>query len=145
YFEGLDRFLAREGIEYFFIDTHAARNATRRPRLDLQGPLFCPAGVAAFARDTETTVQVWSSKEGYPGDPDYRDFYRDIGFDLDEKTIGPFLDPAGTRHMTGFKYHRITGATDAKEPYRRDWALRKVLVHARDFLENRRRQASFLG
>jgi 1,4-alpha-glucan branching enzyme len=144
YFEGLDRILAEAGIDYFFVDTHAFRSASRRPRLDLRAPILCPAGVAAFARDQETTVQVWSSKEGYPGDPHYRDFYRDIGFDLDWDTVGKYLDPAGTRGMTGFKYHRITGSTDQKEPYDRAEALRRVSEHARDFLDNRVRQMEHL-
>ena len=145
YFEGLDRVLAEAGIDYFFVDVHAFRAASHRPRLDLHAPILCPAGVAAFPRDQETTVQVWSSKEGYPGDPEYRDFYRDIGFDLDRATVGEFLDPAGTRSMTGFKYHRITGDTDQKEPYRRAAALQRVADHARDFVENRRRQAEHLA
>jgi len=145
YFEGLGEVLAEAGIEYFFVDAHAFRAASRRPRLDLHAPILCPAGVAAFSRDQETTVQVWSSKEGYPGDPEYRDFYRDIGFDLPWTTVGEFLDPAGTRSMTGFKYHRITGSTDQKEPYRRETALRRVSEHARDFLDNRRRQMEHLA
>jgi len=144
YFEGLDRVLVDAGIDYFFVDTHAFRTASRRPRLDLHAPILCPAGVAAFARDQETTVQVWSTKEGYPGDPWYRDFYRDIGFDLDWATVGEFLDPAGTRGMTGFKYHRITGDTDQKEPYDRTAALRRVTEHAHDFLDNRLRQVDHL-
>jgi len=145
YFEGLGEILAEAGIEYFFVDAHAFRAASGRPRLDLHAPILCPSGVAAFSRDQETTVQVWSSKEGYPGDPEYRDFYRDIGFDLPWATVGEFLDPAGTRSMTGFKYHRITGSTDQKEPYRREAALRQVAEHARDFLDNRRRQMEHLA
>jgi len=41
------------------------------------------AGVAAYARDPESSQQVWSSETGYPGDPVYREFYRDIGWDLE--------------------------------------------------------------
>jgi len=145
YFEGLDSLLARAGIEYFFVDSHAVRNASARPLLDLYGPLFCPAGVAAFPRDEESSVQVWSAEEGYPGDPTYRDFYRDIGFDLEREYVAPFLDPAGIRGMTGFKYHQITGRTDQKEPYRRDWALRTAARHAQDFNSNRRLQMRHLS
>lgn len=145
YFEGLGDVLAEAGIDYFFVDAHAFRAASRRPRLDLHAPILCPSGVAAFSRDQETTVQVWSSKEGYPGDPEYRDFYRDIGFDLPWATVGEFLDPAGTRGMTGFKYHCITGETDQKRAYRRETALKRVSEHARDFLGNRRRQMEHLA
>ena len=33
--------------------------------------------------DLDSAKQVWSKHEGYPGDANYREFYRDIGFDLD--------------------------------------------------------------
>jgi len=32
----------------------------------------------AFGRDPESVASVWSARDGYPGDPVYRDFYRDI-------------------------------------------------------------------
>ena len=38
----------------------------------------------------------------------YRDFYRDIGFDLPIEYIGPHLHPQGIRMYTGVKYHAIT-------------------------------------
>jgi len=144
YFEGLDAYVADAGIEYFFVDTHGIRNATSPPRFDVHAPLLCPTGVAAFGRDEESSVQVWSSQEGYPGDPSYRDFYRDIGYDLEHTYVAPYLDPAGTRGMTGFKYHRITGRTDWKEPYRRHAALRTAARHAADFVRNRRAQIDWL-
>ena len=142
YYEGLDVLLASQGIEYVFVDSHAVRNASSRPRLDVHGPILSPAGVVAFGRDEACSEQVWSSKQGYPGDPSYRDFYRDIGYDLDAAYVGPFLDPAGTRGFTGLKYHRITGAHDQKEPYRREDALRTLERHADDFVFNRARQAA---
>ena len=144
YFEGLDALLADAGLEYFFVDAHAVRNASSPPRFDVHAPIVCPTGVAAFGRDEESSVQVWSSEQGYPGDPSYRDFYRDIGFDLDERYVRPYLDPAGARGMTGFKYHRITGRTDHKEPYRRDQALQTAWRHAQDFVRNRRLQIDWL-
>jgi 1,4-alpha-glucan branching enzyme len=144
YFEGLDAYVADAGIEYFFVDTPGLRNATSPPRFDVHAPLLCPTGVAAFGRDEESSVQVWSSQEGYPGDPSYRDFYRDIGFDLEHAYVAPYLDPAGTRGMTGFKYHRITGRSDWKEPYKRHAALRTAARHAADFVRNRRAQIDWL-
>ena len=50
-----------------------------------------PARTASpiFIRDVAATDAVWSEHEGYPSDPGYRDFYRDIGFDLPLDYIGP--------------------------------------------------------
>jgi 1,4-alpha-glucan branching enzyme len=145
YYEGLDQVLMDAGLDYFFVDTHAVENASAPPRFGVHAPILCPSGVAAFGRDAESSVQVWSSEEGYPGDPAYRDFYRDIGYDLDEAYVAPYLDPAGGRGMTGFKYHRITGRTDHKEPYRRDEAVRTAAWHAGDFVRNRRLQIDWLA
>ena len=52
------------------------------------GSGFNDTDLIAFGRDLDSAKQVWSKHEGYPGDPAYRDFYRDIGFDVD---IGPLF------------------------------------------------------
>jgi 1,4-alpha-glucan branching enzyme len=80
---------------------------------------------------------VWSRQEGYPGDVYYRDFYRDIGFDLPEKDLYGEVGPNGTRVMTGLKYHRITGKTDHKEPYIPHVAQSRARDHAADFVASR--------
>jgi 1,4-alpha-glucan branching enzyme len=134
YYPGLEEAVADAGGRYFFMETHGILNASRRPRYGYLAPLACPNGVAAFARDPASSRQVWSTEAGYPGDPCYRDFYRDIGFDLDFDYIRPYVLDGHTRIFTGFKYHRITGATDQKEPYEPSLARERADVHAADFL-----------
>jgi len=99
------------------------------------------AYIAAY--DADSGKQVWSSLEGYPGDPAYRDFYRDIGQELPLDYLQGFI-PGGTRHNTGIKYHRITGRGVPKEIYRRDWALGAADHHAEDFLRGRKMQIEHL-
>ena len=74
--------------------------------------------MAAFGRDPDSSRQVWSSVEGYPGDFDYREFYRDIGYDLDLDYIQPYIHPDGIRIDTGIKYYRITGNDEPKRAVR---------------------------
>ena len=100
-----------------------------RPRYAIYAPVNTPAGPAAFGRDRESSRQVWSAEEGYPGDPAYRDFYRDIGFDLSLEYLHDSLPADGTRKFTGFKYHRITGRTHEKDSYHRDWAMSAAVDH----------------
>jgi 1,4-alpha-glucan branching enzyme len=88
---------------------------------------------------------VWSRNEGYPGDFQYRDFYRDIGFDLDMEYIGPFILDGHTRIHTGFKYYRITGTGDHKLPYEPEQAARRIAAHADDFVMRVRRSVSAHG
>ncbi|HEV7734050.1 MAG TPA: 1,4-alpha-glucan branching protein domain-containing protein [Candidatus Binatia bacterium] len=144
YAPGLETELARAGFRYFVVDTHGLTHATPRPVYGAYAPIACGPGVAAYARDPDTSKQVWSADEGYPGDFWYRDFYRDIGFDLPEEQLRPVLPPSGRIH-TGIKYHRITGKTDAKEPYDPDRARERVEVHAAHFVASRRTQVEWLA
>src|SRR5208337_1199217 len=106
YHPGDDRILKKFGIKYFLVESHGLLHASPRPKYGYYAPVYTPAWVAAFGRDMESSKQVWSAKEGYPGDFDYRDFYRDIGYDLDLDYIGRYLPEGSLRSHTGFKYHR---------------------------------------
>jgi 1,4-alpha-glucan branching enzyme len=137
YVEGLEKVLAEAGIRWFILESHGLLHARPRPRHGVFAPIITPAGVAAFGRDLDSARQVWSRQEGYPGDPRYRDFYRDAGFDLDYEYLRPWMVAPGHRSFTGMKYHRITGGSGPKEPYVRAAALEAVHAHARHFFEAR--------
>ncbi len=145
YTNGVDEVLQQAGIKYFFVDSHGIQHSDPQPRYGVYAPIVTPNGVAAFGRDVESSKQVWSSKEGYPGDFDYREYYKDIGWEREFDYIKPFIHPEGIRINTGMKYWRITGKSDYKEAYRPDWAEKKAAMHAQDFLDNRRRQAEYLN
>jgi 1,4-alpha-glucan branching enzyme len=144
YTEGVETFLQEAGIRWFVIDTHGILHANPRPRYGVFAPLFTKNGLAAFGRDLDSARQVWSKQEGYPGDPRYRDFYRDIGFDLDYDYVKPYL-VAGERSFTGLKYHAITGREGEKRIYDRAAGLRAAAEHAGHFLDARVRQISHLA
>jgi len=143
YAPGLDEKVKDAGINYFFLESHGLLNASPIPKKSIYRPVRTPSGPIAFGRDTESAKQVWSSRYGYPGDVEYRDFYRDIGFDLDHEYLKPYL-PGGTRTFTGMKYFRITGRTDNKELYDREQGLRKAALHAEHFMQEREQQIRFL-
>src|SRR5262245_44138394 len=130
----VEEHLARSGVRWMVLDTHGLTHATPQPVFGVYAPIACPSGVAAFGRDPESATQVWSAESGYPGDPWYRDFYRDIGFDLPAELLEPFL--AGERRATGLKYHRVTGDTPHKEPYDPERARARVDAHAAHFVES---------
>jgi 1,4-alpha-glucan branching enzyme len=142
--KGLDAMLRDAGIGYFFLDSHGIVNAEPRPKYSVYAPIFCPTGVAAFGRDWESSKQVWSAKEGYPGDPVYREYYRDIGHELDLEYISPYIHPDGIRINTGLKYWRITGNVEEKQPYVPAAAREKAAQHAADFMRKRQAQAERL-
>ena len=144
FYPGLDEVLAEEGLRYFFLEAHGVLGGSAKAIRGVYAPIVCPSGVAAFGRDTESSRQVWSPDTGFPGDPDYREFHRDIGFELPLEHIGPHIGPDGIRVQTGIKYHRVTGKTEHKQPYSREAAERKAREHASRFVEDRLREVGAL-
>jgi len=143
YYPGFDEVLKEAGIKYFFSDAHGILHATPRPKYGVFAPIYCKSKVACFARDLESAKQVWSSVEGYPGDHLYREFYRDIGFDLDFEYIKPYIHPDGIRINTGIKYYRISSG-EYKQPYDPRLAREKAAEHAGNFMFNREKQMEHL-
>ena len=145
YDPSLEGVLREAGLRWFATDSHGILNATPRPRYTLYAPILTPNGLAVFGRDPLSAKQVWSRHEGYPGDPYYREFYRDLGFDLDLDYVQPYLPCVGVRTFTGIKYHRVTGHTSSKEVYSRRAALESAERHAAHFLQSRLGQLHRLG
>ncbi|HLH54998.1 MAG TPA: 1,4-alpha-glucan branching protein domain-containing protein [Verrucomicrobiae bacterium] len=143
YVPAIEPVLREANIRWFVLDTHGILNANPKPRYGMFSPIISPGGVAVFGRDLDSASQVWSRDEGYPGDPRYRDFYRDIGFDLELEYLKPFQAATGQRGFSGIKYHRITGPGTTKAPYDRPSAVKAADDHASHFLQAR--MAQFRG
>ncbi len=145
YYPGLDKHIRAAGLRYFFVDTHGILQGNPPSPKGNYAPILTPHGTYAFARDQESSKAVWSAEEGYPGDFRYREFYRDIGYDLDLNYIGPYIHPMGLRINTGIKYYRITGKGNHKEPYVEAWAQQATEEHSENFVFNRDKQAEWLS
>ena len=133
YARGLESMLQEANLRWFVVDAHGMLFGTPRPCRSIYAPCYTPAGPAGFARNPEASRRVWSAHEGYPGDAAYRDFYRDIGFDLPMEHLGSIA--RGTRKFSGVKYHRITGPGDEKHLYDRTAAENAAAQHAVHFLK----------
>jgi 1,4-alpha-glucan branching enzyme len=140
YDEGVEAPLQEADLRWFIVDAHGLLGARPTPRYGVFAPIYTPEGIAVFGRDPECSRQVWSKEEGYPGDPVYRDFYRDIGFDLDLDYVRPYLPTPDQRGFTGIKYYSITGPGADKRPYDRALAVRRAGEHAAHFLQARLEQ-----
>lgn len=144
YYPGLEQVLKRHKIDYFFVATHGVLYSKDFPRYGIFAPVSLSNGVLAFPRDMSSSNAVWSNDQGYPTDPVYRDFYRDIGFDLDTHYLEPYTQGTEARVSTGFKYHAVTGKDVEKKLYDPDKAAVKVQEHAENFLYNRLQHAEKL-
>lgn len=158
YTPALEPHLQALGLRYFVVDAHAHAQAVITPQEDATNangtanvkstagmPLRTQSGACAFARDLEAGAQVWSAEVGYPSDANYREYYRDIGYDLGQdggaewEYLKPYVLPDGARIHTGFKYYSVTGAAagDAKAPYHPARAAQKAQQDAEHFVASR--------
>lgn len=139
--------LAKYGVEYTILDAHGLINAKPSPFYGISAPIASKDGVVFFGRDPEASKQVWSAKEGYPGDFNYREFYKDIVYEIDDKSIKKYIHPAGFKVDSGIKIHKITGnvGLDKKEFYDRNKALEMVETHAGNYMFNREKQIEYLS
>ena len=142
YTTALGPVLQEANIRWFILDSHGLLFGTPRPIRGIYAPCYTPVGPAAFARDQESSRQVWSAEIGYPGDPNYREFYRDAGFDLPLDQLGPMAN--GVRKFSGVKYYRITGRSTDKALYDPAAARRLAAAHADHFVNGRVHQLQTL-
>jgi len=141
YYEGLDKFIAEAGLRYAVLDGHGLLNADPRPRYGLYAPICTRSGVAFFGRDSESTLPVWSARDGYPGNPSYREFHRDLGWDLSIeklKKIG-----IKEKRPLGIKLFKITSkntSLENKQHYDPQAAQESVEKDASNYLDDRKKQ-----
>ncbi len=133
YYPGLEEHLKYHGIKWFQVASQSMLLSPDKAAYGGYRPVRCPSGVAAFPRDYQATSLVWSNTTGYPTDNVYREFYRDIGYDLSMNYIRPYIHEPEVRVFTGYKYWAITGDTDQKVPYVRAQAMERVKEHAKNF------------
>ncbi|MDR7483432.1 MAG: DUF1957 domain-containing protein [Armatimonadota bacterium] len=142
---GLEEVLAAHGLEYFVADAHLLQGGDARPFYRDYFPALRALGGAqaspafrrdlvpyrhyrvvsrggsgeavVLVRDPQTTMQVWSRVQGYPGDGTYLEFHK--------------------RHTPGgIRYWRVTdpcGDLGAKQRYEPAEALERARGHAAHF------------
>jgi len=124
------------GVRWTVVETHGLAASEPPAVRGPYAPIVSPSGLVVFARDPESSRQVWSAESGFPGDPVYREFHRDLGLEHD---LRPFLDPGtadGRGFPTGIKYHAVTDRnSDRKRRYDPDAARARAHQHATEFVD----------
>ncbi len=141
YYEGLDKLMNKAGLKYAVLDGHGILNSEPRPRYGLYAPICTSNGVAFFGRDSESTLPVWSAKDGYPGNPVYREFHRDLGWDMPIEELST-LNIKEPRPL-GLKLHKVTGrnvSLNKKYIYDPKDAEQKAKQDSIDYLKGRIKQ-----
>ena len=141
YYEGLDELMAESGLRYAVLDGHGLLNADPRPRYGIYAPVCTSRGVAFFGRDSESTLPVWSARDGYPGNPNYREFHRDLGWDLSIENLKK-IGIKGKRPL-GIKLFKISShdtSLENKQEYDPQAAKENVKKDAENYLNDRKKQ-----
>ena len=144
YAPALVPFLQEMGIEWVMVEEHGLTNASLTPNPCPFHPAETERGLGVFARDTESSKQVWSAEFGYPGDTRYREFFRDVGLESPIEDLKDYLEGTDVRRFTGLKYYRVTGSEEEKKFYDPDLASRAAVEHALHFVESRAAQLARL-
>lgn len=143
---GLDERLAEAGLRWTLVTTKGLKEGDTRPFYGGAAPVVTPAGVAVFPIDEETRYRIWSREHGFPGAPNYKEWYRDLGYDLPWEELPDYWKTAGVRRNTGIKLHRIgTKGTGlgSKPPYVPSWARETLEAQAGQFVFERGAQANY--
>jgi 1,4-alpha-glucan branching enzyme len=142
-----DKICSYLGFKYTFVDTHGILLGSDFPVYGVHRPIKTPGNLYIFGRDPDTSKQVWSAQEGYPADANYREFYRDIGYDAQYDYIKPYLESDGIRRNVGLKYYRITGRVGLheKQPYDPDIAQATAKTHAEHFANTLVERTSYIN
>ncbi len=140
YFPGLESEIRGAGYAYSLLETHGIQQAQPRPPWDVYAPILWD-GVALFGRDPFSARAVWSRETGYPANPWYREYHRDLGWESRED-LKDYLPEGVAAAPTGIKYHRVTGASEPKAFYEPGTARRQARWDARHFLRQQRELAA---
>lgn len=128
YKPGLEKFLSNLNFKYFFVDTHTILGGeslgypefkgSQNKRSILEPYYVYESNVIVFGRHERTSMQVWSSEWGYPGEGVYREFHKKA-------------------ETSGLQYWRIVSKNidlGMKEIYDPEIAKKKALEHANHFV-----------
>lgn len=137
YFEGLDVYLKKAGIDFTFLNFNSIYNE------NFYNPLKTDNNLIFYVRDPQTNDKIWDANVGYPGNKYYREFYSDISFEKDHYILKEFNQKYGTKTSTGIKYKAITDkniSIDKKNYYKPKKAKFQIKRDVIDFLNDKKIQ-----
>lgn len=141
----LSHILAEEGVEWTVVEQHGLTHVNNGKKIFPHRPAETVDGLKIFSRDNDASQHVWNAEEGYPADPRYRDFFRDIGIEAPLDLLREYLDGSDIRRFTGLKLFRRTGdVMDKKELYDLNLAHQALEEHSVHFVNSRGAQLASL-
>ncbi len=142
FYPGLEKILREKKLKYTYVAAHSLLFGSADLPNGLYEPVKDPkSGMVFFPRHYAASQDIWDQSTGYPSDPAYREFYRDIGFSLDMDYLSTEEYPLPGRIFTGYKYYSITDLeTNAKELYNPELAQKRIVENVDNFIYRRRQE-----
>ena len=109
YDTGLDCIIKSYGIDYTVLESQSFLFADRPPVNGVFSAAMGESGLSFLGKDSAAYADIAHPETGFYLRPDYLDTDKDIGFELDEKTLSPLFDVKKGRRTTGFCYYRRAG------------------------------------
>ncbi|MEO0414745.1 MAG: 1,4-alpha-glucan branching protein domain-containing protein [Verrucomicrobiota bacterium] len=132
----LGKVLKDEGFQWTIIEQHGMTHAHNADERFPHTPGVTTDGLIIFGRCSECSSQVWHGSDGYPADPRYREFLRDVGHEAPIENLQEFLGDNQVRRFTGLKYYSKTGETHEKDLYDAEKAAMATEEHSVHFLNS---------
>jgi len=133
----LAQLLKDEGVEWTIVEEHGLTGARHCDDTIPFVPARTPEGLVVFGRHQESSSEIWDADEGFPSDPRYRDFMRDIGIDAPLEYLADYLDGSDERQFTGIKYFRSGSLRDGAALYEAESAGIALEEHIQHFVASR--------
>lgn len=139
WFPGVEKSLKAYGFRYSAVENIAFLFSESPPPAGVFAPAVCGNGFYLFPRDSFASTELYGEPGGRCFHPAYLDVNRDIGFELDGKTLEPLFDLTLGRRVTGFRcmargVPEKSGAS-SRVLYDPDAAARQVEADAAAFLD----------
>ena len=144
YAPALSKLLKQEGIDWTIVEEHGLTTAPQSSEDFPYVPGETENDLLVFGRDHDSSSEIWSADEGFPGDGRYRDFMRDIGLEAPMEYLRDYLGNSEQRQFTGIKYYRSAQSGAQSEPYDPELASRAAEEHAVRFVASRGAQLAAL-
>lgn len=144
YAPALGRLLKQEGIDWTVVEEHGLTTSPSPNEVFPFVPGMTADGLAVFGRNQESSSEVWSADEGFPGDVRYRDFMRDLGLEAPIEYLRDYLGEREDRQLTGIKYYRSEQGEEGSEIYDPELASKAIEEHSLRFVNSRGAQLAAL-
>ncbi len=134
---GFEKILRPFGINYTILDTKALLFADPISEKGIFSPARTSNSLVLFGRDPDTPQDI-CGEEGFYENPVYLSVEKDVGFELPDEYLRPFLSNDGARVQTGFKYWTKNYDSDEPELYDEEKAREQIEIDAQTFFQSKK-------